>query len=150
MRWREAPLEQALILTRLLPRRHPPEVLRGAAASSWGWSPRAFTPAVGVVDCCGLKGALKGAHRISLFTRDRDDSSASRHLEDVVAVVGDCHELGQGWIPEDGIVRQADVRDVEVDELSAVVLALSEGDRQADLPIGVVEPLVTPEKGLVG
>ena len=50
----------------------------------------------------------------------------------------------------DGIVRQADVRDVEVDELGAVVLALSEGDRQADLPIGVVEPSVTPEKGLVG
>ena len=44
------------------------------------------------------------------------------------------HELGQGWIPEDGIVRQADVRDVEVDELGAVVLAFSEGDREADLP----------------
>ena len=49
-------------------------------------------------------------------------------------MVGDCHELGQGRIPEDGIVRQADVRDVEVDELGAVILALSEGDRQVDLP----------------
>ena len=49
-------------------------------------------------------------------------------------MVSDCHELGQGWIPEDGIVRQADVRDVEVDELGAVILALPEGDRQADLP----------------
>ena len=29
---------------------------------------------------------------------------------------------------EDGVVRQADVRDVEVDELGAVVLALSEGE----------------------
>ena len=45
-----------------------------------------------------------------------------------------CHELGQGRIPEDGVVRQADVHDVEVDELGAVVLALSKGDRQADLP----------------
>ena len=44
------------------------------------------------------------------------------------------HELGQGWIPEDGIVRQVDVRNIEVDELGAVVLALPEGDRQADLP----------------
>ena len=49
-------------------------------------------------------------------------------------MMGHRHELGQGWIPEDGIVRQTDVRDVEVDELGAVVLALSKGDRQADLP----------------
>ena len=49
-------------------------------------------------------------------------------------MMSDCHELGQGWIPEDGIVRQADVRDVEVDALGAVVLAFPEGDRQADLP----------------
>ena len=81
-----------------------------------------------------MEGALEGAHRIPLFTWDRDNSSASWHLEDVVAVMGDYHELGQGWIPEDGIVRQADVRDVEVDELGAVVLALPEGDMQADLP----------------
>ena len=44
-----------------------------------------------------------------------------------------CHELGQGRVPEDGIVRQADVGDVEVDELGAVVVALPEGDREADL-----------------
>ena len=45
-----------------------------------------------------------------------------------------CHELGQGRIPEDGIVWQTDVGDVEVDELGVVVVALSEGDREADLP----------------
>ena len=61
-----------------------------------------------------------------------------------------CHELGQGRVPEDGVVWQTDVGDVKVDELGAVVLALPEGDRQADLPIGVVEPSVPPEKGLVG
>ena len=80
-----------------------------------------------------MEGALEGAHRISFFARDRDDPAASWHLEDVVAVVGHCHELGQGRIPEDGIVWQADVGDVEVDELSVVVVALSEGDREADL-----------------
>ena len=95
---------------------------------------RALAFVVGVVDCCSLKSTLEGAHRVSFFTWDRDDSAASRHLEDVVAVVGDGHELGQGWIPEDGIVRQADMRDVKVDELGAVVLALSQCDRQADLP----------------
>ena len=81
-----------------------------------------------------MEGALKGAHRIPFFTWDRDNSSASWHLENVVAVMSDCNELGQGWIPEDGIVRQADVRNIEVDELGAVILALPEADRWADLP----------------
>ena len=49
-------------------------------------------------------------------------------------MVGHRHELGQDRIPEDGIVQQTDVSDVEVDELGAVVVALSEGDREADLP----------------
>ncbi len=49
-------------------------------------------------------------------------------------MVSHCHELGQGWIPKDGIVWQANVSDVEVNELGAVVAALSKGDRKADLP----------------
>ena len=44
------------------------------------------------------------------------------------------HELGQRWVPEDGIVWQANVGDVEVNELGAVVVACPEGDREADLP----------------
>ena len=83
-----------------------------------------------------MEGALEGAHRISFFTWDRDDSAASRHLEDVVAIMGDCHELGQGRIPEDGIVWQANVGDVEVDELGTIVVVLSESDREADLTDG--------------
>ena len=43
-------------------------------------------------------------------------------------MVSHCHELGQGWIPEDGIVWQANVGDVEVNELGAVVVALPKGD----------------------
>ena len=77
---------------------------------------------------------LEGAHRILLFAGDCDDSAASWHLEDIVAMVGHRHKLGQGQIPEDGIVWQADVGDVEVDELSVVVVVLSEGDREANLP----------------
>ena len=49
-------------------------------------------------------------------------------------MVSHYHELGQGWVPEDGIVWQANVGDVEVDELSTIVFALSEGDREEDLP----------------
>ena len=44
------------------------------------------------------------------------------------------HELGQRWVPKDGVVWQANVSDVEVDELGAVVFACPEGDREADLP----------------
>ena len=46
-------------------------------------------------------------------------------------MMGHGHELGQGWVPEDGVVRQADVSNVKVNELRAVVVAV-------------------PEKGLVG
>ena len=49
-------------------------------------------------------------------------------------MVGDRHELGQGRIPKDGVVQEANVSNVEVDKLSAVVVALAEGDRVADLP----------------
>ena len=49
-------------------------------------------------------------------------------------MVGHRHELGQGRIPEDGIVWQANVGNVEVNELGTVVLALPKGDREADLP----------------
>ena len=44
------------------------------------------------------------------------------------------HELGQCWVPKDGIVGQADVDDVKVNELVAVVVALAEGDWEANLP----------------
>jgi hypothetical protein len=44
------------------------------------------------------------------------------------------HELGQGRIPEDEVLWKANVGDIEVDELSTVVVALAEGDREADLP----------------
>ena len=42
--------------------------------------------------------------------------------------------MNMAWVPEDGVVRQANVGNVEVDELSAVVFALSEGDGEAGLP----------------
>ena len=49
-------------------------------------------------------------------------------------MMGHGHELGESWVPEDGIVWQANVGDVEVDELGAVVVACPEGDGEADLP----------------
>ena len=80
--------------------------------------------------------ALKWTHRVPFFTGYGDDSTASWHLEEIVSMVSHCHELGQGWVPEDGVVWQTDVGDVEVDELGAVVVVLSEGDWKANLPYG--------------
>ena len=65
-------------------------------------------------------------------------------------MVSHCHKLDQSRVPEDDIVWQANVSDVEVNELGAVVVACPEGDREADLPNRDREPSVTPEKGLVG
>ena len=60
------------------------------------------------------------------------------------------HELGESWVPEDGVVWQANVGDVEVDELGAVVVRAPKVTGRRTCPIGIVEPSVTPEKGLVG
>ena len=97
-----------------------------------------------------LVGALAGAHRVLLLASDHDDVAVPYHLEDVVAMMGHRHELGQVRISKDDVVRKADVGDVEVDELGAVVVALAKVTGRQTCPIGVVEPSVIPEKGLVG
>ena len=47
--------------------------------------------------------------------------------------MGHRHELGEGGVAEDGVVGQADVRDVEVDQLGAVVVLRSKGDYEPHL-----------------
>ena len=69
-----------------------------------------------------------------MFARDRDDSAASWHLEDVVPMMGYCQELGQGRIPKDVVLGNTNVGDVEVNELGAVAVALPKGNRKAGLP----------------
>ena len=64
----------------------------------------------------------QGPFGSSLRPRHGGVSSAAWNLDDVVRVVGDGHELREGWVAEDGVVGQADGRDVEVDLLGAVVL----------------------------
>ena len=77
-------------------------------------------------------------------------ATRARELDEVVGVVGHRHELGEGGVAEDGVLGQANVRDVEVDQLGAVVGLRTEGGREPHLPQGVVRPSVTPEKGLFG
>ena len=75
-----------------------------------------------------LVGALERAHHVLFLAGDRDDVAAPWHLEDVVAMVRGCHELGKCWVPEDGVVREVNVGNVEINELGVVVIALAEGD----------------------
>ena len=46
-------------------------------------------------------------------------------------MMGCRHELGKGRIPQDGVVREVDVGDVEVDELYVVVVAVAKCDWEA-------------------
>ena len=103
-----------------------------------------------IFDCCGLERTLKRAHCVPFFTGYGDDSTASWHLEDIVSMVSHRHELGQGWVPEDGIVRKTNVGDVEVDELGAVVVAFSKGDWEADLTYRRGGAVSNAREGLVG
>jgi hypothetical protein len=45
-----------------------------------------------------------------------------------------CHELGECGVPQDRVVREADVCHDEVDELGVVVVTVAEGDRESNLP----------------
>ena len=65
---------------------------------------------------------------------DGDGASAAGDLDHVVGMMRDGHELREGGVAEDGVVGQANVRDVEVDELAAVVLLRAKGDSELDLP----------------
>ena len=65
-------------------------------------------------------------------------------------MVSCCHELGEGRIPEDGIVWEADVGDVEVDQLGAVVLRVPKVTGRRIRPRGLEELPLTPEDVLLG
>ena len=68
-------------------------------------------------------------------------------LDEVVGVVGHRHELGEGGVAEDGVVGQADVRDIEVDQLGALVGLRAKGDREPHLPRRGCEALCHPREG---
>ena len=89
-----------------------------------------------VLDRRSLLGALERAHHVLLFAGDRGDASAPWRLENIETMMSHNHELGQGRVAEDGVVREVNVGDIEINELRAVVVALAKGDREADLPYG--------------
>jgi hypothetical protein len=61
-----------------------------------------------------------------------------------------CHESCQGWVANDGVVRQRDVGDVKLEALCTVVVPVPKVTGRRTCPIGIVEPSVTPKNGRVG
>jgi hypothetical protein len=61
-----------------------------------------------------------------------------------------CHEPGQGWIAEDGIVWQRNVGDIKVEAFCPVVVPVLKVTGRRTCPIGIVDPSVTPKNGRVG
>jgi hypothetical protein len=93
---------------------------------------------------------LNGVHRIPLVATDSDGLTiAACHLDEVVCIVGDCHELGKGGETHNGIVGQPDVCDIEVDELCTIVPWDAEHDGEPHLPDGHGGTVRDLEKGFV-
>ena len=68
---------------------------------------------------------------------DRDDVVGAQHLELEVGVVGDHHELGIAWSPENRMVVHREPDHVKSENLPSKVLASPKVDGQVDLPKGV-------------
>ena len=62
-----------------------------------------------------------------------DCVGAAGDLDHVVRMVHDSHELRKCGVAEDGVVRQTDVRDIEVDVLGAVIFLAPEGEGKPGL-----------------
>ena len=68
---------------------------------------------------------------------DGDDAVWARHFELEVSVVGDDHELGVPWSPQDCMVGPSEPDHVEGEDLPSEVVEGPEADGQIDLPKGM-------------
>ena len=84
----------------------------------------------GRLRCCGC---LESEQSILGIPSYGEDAAAPGQLHEVVGRMIRRHELGQSWVPENGVVREVDAGDVKVDQLGAVVVTRAEGDGKADL-----------------
>jgi hypothetical protein len=73
---------------------------------------------------------------LAFMSRNALCAIGAGNLGDVEAVVHCYHEPCQGWVAEDGIVRQRDVGNIKVEAFCPVVLLSAEGDGQANLSDG--------------
>jgi hypothetical protein len=84
-----------------------------------------YRQGVQLLDSCKRSGAV---------APHDEDPSMGRHLEDQVPVMGNGHEPVQGRPANDGIEREVNLCNVELDVLSAEVLLGPECNRECDAP----------------
>ena len=68
---------------------------------------------------------------------DGDDAVWARHLELEVSVVGDDHELGVAWSPQNCVVGPWEPDHVEGEDLPSKVVGGPKADTQVNLPEGM-------------
>ena len=75
---------------------------------------------LGFYDSLGVLDALY-VTAVCMLVRglDSDDAVGARHLELEVRVVGDRHELGVAWPPQDGVVGSLEPNHLEGEDLLA-------------------------------
>jgi hypothetical protein len=66
-----------------------------------------------------------------------EDPCRGRHLEDQIPIIGNGHEPVQGQPANDGIEREVNLRNIELDVLSAEVFLGPECNRECDAPKGI-------------
>ena len=75
-----------------------------------------------------------------------EDPSGGRHLEDQVPIMGNGHEPVQGWPPDDGVKREVDLCDVELDVFCTEVFFRPKCDRERYAPEGGIRAADPPRK----
>jgi hypothetical protein len=80
---------------------------------------------------------LDSRKRSRAVTPHGEDSSRGRHLEDQIPIMGNGHEPVQGRPTNDGIEREVNLRNVELDVLSVKVLLSPKCNRECDAPKGI-------------
>jgi hypothetical protein len=87
-----------------------------------------YRQGVQLLDSCKRSGAV---------APHGEDPSRGRHLEDQVPVMGNGHEPVQGRPANDGIKMEVNLRNIELDILSAEVFLSPECNRECDAAKGI-------------
>jgi hypothetical protein len=80
---------------------------------------------------------LHSCQRSSAVASHGEDPGWRRYLEDQIPIMGNGHEPVQGWPANDGVEREVNLRNVELDVLCAEVFLYPECNREHDAPKGI-------------
>jgi hypothetical protein len=96
-----------------------------------------FTSLLGLVIVSHLSPEDWGASHGGAVALHGEDPSSRRHLEDQIPIMGYDHEPVQGRPANDGIEREVNLRNIELDVLGAKVFLGPECNRERDAPKGI-------------